>query len=106
MVSVTFVAPDGSRRDIEGQIDESVMEIALAADIPQIVADCGGAMSCATCHIHIAPNWLAVTGAAEGDEVAMLEMAIDPDETSRLSCQVRLTDAMDGLVVNLPTRQF
>lgn len=106
MVSMTFVAPDGSRRVFEGAVGETVMQVGLAHDVAQIVADCGGSMSCATCHVHVAPEWLQVTGAAEGDEVAMLEMAIDPDETSRLSCQIRLTEAMNGLVINLPARQF
>ena len=106
MVAVTFVAPGGATRQVDAAVGESVMEVALANDIPQIVADCGGAMSCATCHVHVAPDWLSVTGAADGDEAAMLEMAIDPDETSRLSCQIRLTEAMDGVVINLPARQF
>lgn len=106
MVAVTFVAPDGSTRALEGVAGETVMELAMANDIPQVLADCGGAMSCATCHVYVAPDWLRVTGGAEGDEVDMLEMALDPNETSRLSCQIRLTDAMDGLVINLPARQF
>lgn len=106
MVTVNFVAVDGTRRALQAATGETVMEVALANNIAQILADCGGAMSCATCHVHVAPDWLAVTGSAAGDEVDMLEMAIDPDETSRLSCQIRLTEAMDGLIINLPARQF
>ena len=82
------------------------MEGARSNDVPGIVADCGGCMSCATCHVYIAPEWLDRVGRAQKDEEAMLELAIDPQENSRLSCQVIVTSELDGLVVHIPEAQF
>src|SRR5215210_1986389 len=101
MVSITFIAQDGSERSLEGEIGMSVMEVALRNGIDAIVAECGGARACATCHVHVEPEWLTRTGVAQGDEAEMLEFAIDPRPDSRLSCQIRLTQALDGLRVRL-----
>jgi 2Fe-2S ferredoxin len=106
MVNIVFVEANGARKQVSVPAGDSVMAAALANDIKQILADCGGAMSCATCHVHIAPEWLDRVCTADADERAMLEMAIDPDETSRLSCQIIVTDDLDGLVVNLPVSQL
>jgi len=106
MVNIVFVQANGNRRELMAETGDSVMTVALNNDVRQILADCGGAMSCATCHVHIAREWLDRVGAADADEQAMLEMAIDPDETSRLSCQVVLTEELDGLVINLPASQI
>lgn len=82
------------------------MEAAIRNDVPGILADCGGAMSCATCHVYVDEAWIPVVGAAEDVEQAMLEMAVDPRENSRLSCQVRISEAMSGLLVHVPSSQI
>jgi 2Fe-2S ferredoxin len=105
MPAITFVEPDGSRHEVTGEIGMSVMEVAVRSGLDGIEADCGGACACATCHVYIDPAWIDATGQATGDEAEMLEFAIDPGEGSRLSCQIRLSDALDGLVVRLPLSQ-
>lgn len=106
MVKVNFVAHDGKSWSVEAKSGESVMEIARENDIPGIVADCGGEMSCATCHVYVSEEWLEKVGRASADEADMLEMAIDPEENSRLSCQVVVDDSLDGLTVEIPATQF
>ncbi len=105
-MKITFVTAQGDRQDLAASSGETVMQVALNADIRQILADCGGAMSCATCHVHVAAEWVDKVGPASAEEEAMLEMAVDPDETSRLSCQIVLRDDLDGLIINLPKSQF
>jgi 2Fe-2S ferredoxin len=105
MVNVIFVQGD-RQHVVKGGIGRSVMETAIAANVPGILADCGGALSCATCHIHIRPEWFERIGAPDAEEEAMLEMAIDPDDRSRLACQVILNAGLDGLTVDIPLRQF
>ncbi|AUW57138.1 2Fe-2S ferredoxin [Sphingobium sp. SCG-1] len=106
MVNVNFVAADGKTWTVEADEGMSVMKIAMKNNIPGIVADCGGEMSCATCHIYIPELWLDQVGCASRDEVDMLEMAIDPQDNSRLSCQVIVDDSLDGLTVEIPATQF
>jgi 2Fe-2S ferredoxin len=106
MVNVTFVHATGRETTVDGAIGKSVMRLATENGIAGILADCGGVMSCATCHVHVRPEWLERTGAAAGTELEMLEMAVDPDDTSRLSCQIRLSEALDGLIVDIPASQF
>ena len=106
MVQLTFIEANGTRHETNADAGISVMVAARDCDISGILAECGGSMTCATCHVHIDPAWLDRVGAPEGMESEMLEMAIDPNETSRLSCQVILTDALDGLVVHLPASQL
>lgn len=105
MVKVTYIAPDGIAHSVDGVEGASLMETAKQNGVAGIDADCGGACACATCHVHVDPLWIAVVGPAEGDEADLLQFANDPDDTSRLSCQVRLTLAMDGLVVHTPVSQ-
>ncbi len=106
MPKVRFVTHEGSEHVVDARADESLMENAKRHDVHGIFADCGGSMSCATCHVYIAPDWVDRVGAASGDEVAMLELAIDPQDNSRLSCQVLVRDDLDGLVVHIPKSQF
>jgi 2Fe-2S ferredoxin len=106
MVRVIFIKPDGSEREIHAPAGESLMQAGINNGIDEILADCGGALSCATCHVHIAKDWMDRTGAPGDEESAMLEMAVDPDEHSRLSCQITLSDALDGLTVLLPASQL
>lgn len=106
MVKVTVVEHSGTERSIEADEGTTLMESALAQGVVGIVADCGGALSCATCHVHVRPEWFDKVGRPSAEEEAMLEMAIDPSETSRLSCCVQLTADLDGLVVDVPATQF
>jgi 2Fe-2S ferredoxin len=105
LVHVTFILANGSKRTVAG-CNISVMQLAVHNNISGIVADCGGALSCATCHVHLAPEWTDRLAPRSEQEMQMLEMAIDPDETSRLSCQITLSDELDGLTVRVPIRQF
>jgi len=99
MPTVTFIQPDGSRRDVEAPSGYSVMEVAIENGIPGIVAECGGACSCATCHVHVDPEWLDRLPPMEPMEDAMLEAANDRQASSRLSCQIQMSEELDGLVV-------
>lgn len=106
MVSIVFVKPDGSAREVEAPAGESLMQAGINNGIDEILADCGGCLSCATCHVHVAPEWMARVGPPSEEEAAMLEMAVDPDEHSRLSCQIRLEDSLNGLTIRLPASQL
>src|SRR2546428_11475955 len=105
MPAVTYVDPDGTERSLVGDAGMSVMEIAVRNGLTGIEADCGGACACATCHVYVDDDWVDSVGAAEGDEAEMLEFAVDPRPSSRLACQIRLTDTLDGLRVTLPLSQ-
>lgn len=105
MVKVTFVRPSGDAEELDGAAGTSVMELAIRGGIDEILADCGGALSCATCHVYVAPDWMDRVGAPAADEEAMLEFAVDPRENSRLCCQIKLTEELDGLVIEVPERQ-
>jgi 2Fe-2S ferredoxin len=101
MVRVTFVEPDGARREVRAAVGASVMEAALYNDVAGIVAECGGACSCATCHVYVAPEWLPHLPSPGTDEAGMLELARDVRPASRLSCQIALSPALDGLAVEV-----
>ena len=101
MPTVTFVQPDGTRQDVEAEIGYSVMEAAILNGIRGIEAECGGACSCATCHVHVDPDWLAKLPEMEPMEDAMLDAANDRQPNSRLSCQLEVTEDYDGLVVTV-----
>lgn len=102
MIKVTFLGADGSSRVIEADEGVSLMEAAVKNGIPGIPADCGGACSCATCHVYFRQDWFDRLSPMAGDEEAMMESVDDPHPTSRLSCQVSLTSALDGLEVLVP----
>ena len=103
MIHVTFVQPDGSAATVEARPGDSVMQAAVSHGVPGIEAECGGSMSCATCHCHVDPAWFARTGGPGDAEMDMLEFADSHvGETSRLACQIRLGDTLDGLVVHIP----
>jgi 2Fe-2S ferredoxin len=93
-------------RKIEANVGETLMRAALKNEVNGILADCGGALACSTCHVYIAPEWWEAVGPAGDVEQTMLELAVETEETSRLSCQVALTPALDGLVVRLPSSQL
>jgi 2Fe-2S ferredoxin len=105
MIRVTYVEHDGTAHDVDAAEGLSLMEAAKQQGVPGIAADCGGSCACATCHVHVDPDWFGAVGPAEEDEADLLQFANDPGETSRLSCQVRLRAELDGLVVRLPASQ-
>ena len=105
MPRITFIEHDGTSRDVETKSGVSVMEAARAAGVPGIVAECGGVCACATCQVYVDADWFDRTGPAIGAEAEMLEFAENVQDTSRLSCQVTVTEALDGLVVTTPECQ-
>jgi ferredoxin, 2Fe-2S len=105
MIKITYTDAAGTARAIEGQAGATVMETALRHSIPGIDAECGGACACATCHVYVAPEWIDVVGKASQMEEDMLDFAFDVRPTSRLSCQIKITQAMDGLQVSTPAKQ-
>src|SRR3546814_5091066 len=96
---------DGSKHSVEVEAGVSVMEAARDGNVPGIEAECGGACACATCHVYIDDEWLAITGPAGETERELIALVEDFAESSRLSCQIDITDAMDGLIVRLPETQ-
>ncbi|WP_334192637.1 2Fe-2S iron-sulfur cluster-binding protein [Pararhodobacter sp.] len=102
MIQIRFVAPDGATQVVAAEPGLSVMEAARRAGVPGIIAECGGACSCATCHVHVAADWMARVGGPDPLEEDMLDFAENVGETSRLSCQIPVTEALDGLVLYLP----
>ncbi len=106
MVKVTYVAADGTRTDVDAEPGSNVMQTALDNDVDGIVGECGGAMMCATCHCYVDDDWTGATGPRNDGEDDMLDCAADEVKpSSRLSCQIKLTEALDGLVVHLPEEQ-
>lgn len=105
MVKITYIESTGQSHTIEAKPGQSVMEGAVKHNIPGIDADCGGACACATCHVYVDEAWLAATGTALAMEESMLDFASDLRPTSRLSCQIKVTEALDGLIVRLPESQ-
>lgn len=107
MVQVHLIAADGTRRTVQGRPGQSLMTAAVGADVDGIAADCGGCLTCATCHVIVEPSWADRLVAPSADERAMLEMTAAPRQaTSRLSCQIVLSPALHGLVVQLPPTQY
>ena len=105
MPNITFIDAQGESRTVEAETGSTVMETAIRNAIPGIEAECGGACACATCHVYVDEAWAGVVGEPSPIEEDMLDFASDVRPNSRLSCQIRLTDAMDGLVVTTPERQ-
>lgn len=105
MAKITFIASDGTRFDVEAQNGSTVMENAIRNGVPGIEAECGGACACATCHVYVDEAWTGAVGEPQAMEEDMLDFAYEPQPNSRLSCQIRVSDALDGLVVRVPERQ-
>ncbi|MEL7539992.1 MAG: 2Fe-2S iron-sulfur cluster-binding protein [Pseudomonadota bacterium] len=105
MAKITYVDHEGTERVIEAANGESVMEAAIKNSIPGIDADCGGACACATCHVYVDEAFLEKTGTAEDMEQSMLDFAENVQSNSRLSCQISVTDDLDGLKVTTPESQ-
>lgn len=106
MPTLTFIEHNGTQHQVKGDVGQSVMQAAVFASVPGIPADCGGACSCATCHTYVDEAWLSKVQAAEGMENDMLEYAFERRDSSRLSCQLIISEDMDGMVLHLPASQF
>ncbi len=102
MPKLTFVSPDGSRKEVDAPLGLSVMEIAHRNGV-DIEGACEGSLACSTCHVIVAPDWYAKLKPAEEAEEDMLDLAFGLTKTSRLGCQIIMTEALNGLVVSLPT---
>jgi ferredoxin, 2Fe-2S len=105
MVNITYIEHTGEKRTVEAELGATVMETAIKHLIPGIEAECGGACACATCHVYIADAWREKVGPPTPMEEDMLDFGYDVRENSRLSCQIRVTEELDGLVVTTPERQ-
>lgn len=106
MGRITFIEHDGTEHEVELEADKSLMQHAADNLVPGIDADCGGECACGTCHVIVDDAWFAKTGASNADEQQMIEMTPENATTSRLACQIQVTDALDGLVVRLPEFQM
>ena len=105
MTKITYVDHDGTERVIEAKNGETVMETAVKNSIPGIDADCGGACACATCHVYVDEAFMDKVGTQEEMEKSMLDFAENVQANSRLSCQITISDALDGLRVTTPESQ-
>ena len=105
MAKITYITSDDQTHTIEVQNGLTVMEGAVQNNIPGIDADCGGGMACATCHVYVKEDWFNKLPKKEDGEEDMLDMAFEPKKNSRLSCQIMVSDELDGLEVNLPEKQ-
>ena len=105
MAKVTYVEHSGAEHVIDVKAGLSVMEGAVKNNIPGIDADCGGACACATCHVYVDAAWNDKVGTKSAMEESMLDFAENVEATSRLSCQIKITDALDGLIVRMPESQ-
>ena len=105
MAKIKYIEHKGKSHTIDVANGLSVMEGAVQNDIPGIDADCGGSMACATCHVYVKEKWFDKLPKKEDGEEDMIDMAYEPNKFSRLSCQLIVSDELEGLVVNLPTKQ-
>ncbi len=105
MPKITYIDSTGSQKTIDVANGLSVMEGAVQNNIPGIDADCGGGMACATCHVYVKEEWFNKLPKIEDAEEDMIDMAFEPKKNSRLSCQIIVTDELDGLVVTTPSKQ-
>ena len=105
MTKIVYIEHSGKSHSIDVQNGLTVMEGAVQNNIPGIDADCGGSMACATCHVYVKEEWFDKVNIKSEGEDDMLDQAYEPNKHSRLSCQISVTDDIDGLIVNLPQKQ-
>jgi 2Fe-2S ferredoxin len=103
---ITYIDPEGGTHVVDAEIGATVMETAMQNDVPGIIASCGGSCACATCHVHIDPHWWPLLSERSLEEQDMLDSAVDVNEYSRLSCQIKVTEELDGLKVTIAARQI
>ena len=105
MPKIIYKDYQGTSKTIEVESGFTVMEGAIQKEIPGIDADCGGSMACATCHVYVDEKWIDKIPKAEDAEIDMIDMAFEPKKNSRLSCQITVSDKIEGLIVHLPEKQ-
>ena len=105
MAKITYIEHNGNEHTLDVDNGLTVMEGAVRNMVPGIDADCGGACACATCHVYVDAAWTDKTGAREAMEDSMLDFAEGVEDNSRLSCQIKVSDALDGLIVRIPEHQ-
>lgn len=105
MATIKFIAHDGGEHDVSAQPGLSLMEVAIAKDIPGIEGVCGGAMNCCTCLVHVEDRWLAKLDAPSGGELELISAHSHAKPNSRLACQIRVREDLDGLTVAVPAEQ-
>ncbi len=105
MAKITFIDHEGTSRVVEAENGSTVMENAIKHSIPGIEAECGGACACATCHVYVDEAWTEIVGKPSPMEEDMLDFGFDVKANSRLSCQIKVSDELDGLIVHTPARQ-
>jgi ferredoxin, 2Fe-2S len=105
MAKITYIDAGGVARTVDGEIGSTVMETAIKNGVPGIEAECGGACACSTCHVYVDEAWREKTGEPSPMEEDMLDFAYEVKPNSRLSCQIKVAEALDGLVVTTPERQ-
>lgn len=105
MTKITYIESNGTVHETEAEGGATVMETAIRNSVPGIVAECGGACTCATCHVHVDDAWTETVGEPSVMEEDMLDFAFDVRPNSRLSCQIKVRDELDGLVVHVPEKQ-
>ena len=105
MPKITYIDTGGTARTVEVKAGLSVMEGAIKNNVPGIDADCGGACACATCHVYVDPDWTGKLSTRSAMEESMLDFAEGVEANSRLSCQIKVSDALDGLTVRMPESQ-
>ena len=105
MSKITYIEKNGKSHTVDVQNGLSVMEGAVQNNIPGIDADCGGGMACATCHVYVKEEWFNKLPKKEDGEEDMIDMAYQPNKSSRLSCQLTVSDKLEGLTVNIPEKQ-
>ena len=105
MARITFIQNDGTKREVEAEPGMTVMEAAVKNGVAGIAAECGGACACATCHVYVDEAWRAIVGEPSPMEEDMLDFGFDVRPNSRLSCQIKVTAELDGLIVRTPERQ-
>src|SRR5881409_388267 len=102
MPNITYIDHLGTVRTVEGEVGSTVMETAIRNGVPGIEAECGGACACATCHVYVDEKWREIVGGPSPMEEDMLDFGYDVRPSSRLSCQIKVSDALDGLKVTVP----
>jgi 2Fe-2S ferredoxin len=106
MGKVTFISAGGERIEAEAKAGETIMEVARNAGVEGVAAECGGCLSCATCHVYVEGGWVDKIPGPKAEEQVMVECAIDVRDNSRLSCQVRFSDDLDGIEIGIPASQY
>lgn len=106
MPKITFIHNDGSKQDCDATVGDMVMNVAINNSIDEVLAECGGSLSCATCHVYLSDDWVSKVPPPNEMEESMLELVDDPAPGSRLSCQIEVTEEMDGLTLTLPPSHY